>query len=456
MGPGVRGRTRGPQRRAVRRGSPARPHRDHQPDRGPAPRRLAGAVRRDARRALAGAHVAARRILPRQGGGAARAAPSPPGLRLPPGAQRQGGAGGASRRPDRRLDREALLRSGRQRPPARSPGPLRPRLPDRGRVPEPAGGSGFPVAGAHGPAPPCRPARGPAPVRPPDRGRGALRIPRRGPQPRRRAVHEALLPDHPVGEPAERAAAPGLPGAFSRGGGPGRPEEDRERREGGGLRGGRGRRAADQPPVPGPGRAHRSAEPGGVPAPSVRAAGAVPVAPAAPGNRRGARVHDPADPPPPPPGGRGVPGRPRLPEPVPGDPARAAGPRPRAAADARLRAPRALPARVRPHHRAHAVRPLPRLHRGRAPAAHGVVPPPLRARGPPPRAAPLLGRLRHLAEAGAAPSGRTSSTTSPRGAARTIPRTVRAKPPPSANGTASAATTRAWWGGWCATTSRCR
>ena len=263
LGPRPRGRARGAEPPAVRGGSPPRPHRDHQPRRIPPPRGLARSVRGDARRARALADVAGRGVLPRQGARAAGAASPPPGLGLQPRAERQGGAGRASRRPDHRLGRPALFRRAGRREP-RAPRSLRPRLPDRGGVPEPARRPRLPPAGADRASLPRRAPRRPPALRSADRDGGPFRIPRRRPQSRRRAVHEALLPDRTVRRAVERAAAPALSRALP--GPPGPP----------------GRGAAHQSAVPGSRRADRGRGRRGVPAPSVRPARDLPAPPAVP------------------------------------------------------------------------------------------------------------------------------------------------------------------------------
>ena len=147
---------------------------------------------------------------------------------------------------------------------------------------------------------------------------------------------------------------------------------------------------------------------------------------------------------------RGVPPEPAPSPPVPRDPARAGRRDARAAAHEHLRRARALHPGFRPHRRAHAVRPVPRLHRRCAHAVRGQQPAPLRHSALRPRAARGLARSCSSCRSRRSRTSPPCSTTSPRAAAAITPSSAPWTPKRSASSRACRPTTRAWWPGWCA------
>ena len=130
------------------------------------------------------------------------------------------------------------------------------------------------------------------------------------------------------------------------------------------------------------------------------------------------------------------------------------GRHPRAAAHEQLRRARPLHSGLRPHRRAHAVRPVPCLHGGCAHAVRGEQPAALRDRRVTTTSCREVSRDHAAAAASPrSPTSRRCSTTSPRGAAAITPSSARWMPRRSASSRGCRATTRAWSPGWCATTS---
>ncbi|CAA9226338.1 MAG: [Protein-PII] uridylyltransferase / [Protein-PII]-UMP uridylyl-removing enzyme, partial [uncultured Acetobacteraceae bacterium] len=237
LGPGAEGGPRHPQRPRVHGGSGARHERAHRPGRCALPggraggvRPLPGAVRPDP----AGARP---RPLPhRQAGGAHR---PPRALRRQPlsgGAAREGGARRPARPPDPLLARALRLRHGADAG-AGGAGQPRRRPAVRARGSRHPAGLEFPLDRAVPPPLRRRPCGGAADLRLPARGRRPHGLRAARPAGRRRALHEAPVPDGARRDPADpRAGA----GDRARGAGGARRAPARRRgARGGGPRAGR-------------------------------------------------------------------------------------------------------------------------------------------------------------------------------------------------------------------------
>ena len=337
VGQRPRARACGAHDRRMRHRDGRRRHRAHEPPRASPPDRRApldAAVPPVVRGVARPAHV-----LRGQGARAAATPSQVPRRRVQPRAQRQGKPRRPARPADRAVDRArgrtrqqlARARTARAHDDDRGAGCRSPRTTDR-RSARPAALS-------------RRPARGPAGVRPAGRPRPPARPDGHADAARKRAVDAALLPRGQARAPGQHHPAAEHP----------RPP----------VPGGNGA-GADRRRIPARRRAARHARRRPVREAALRDARRVPCAAAALGPDRDDRTHAAGAVAGATPDRRRVPARSRQPSALhPGIP-RAARAHARAAADEPVRHPRAVPARVGPHRRADAARPLPRVHGGRA------------------------------------------------------------------------------------------
>ena len=210
VGHGAQGRPRDALDQRMRPAGQGRHHHPHRRARGALSVRRPQAVRRDGRALRQGRGARHRAGIRRRQARRARGAPPPRRpVALSGRAQRQGRQGRAARPAHAVLDREIRLPGARARGADRE-GRLQPR-----RIHAVPPLRGFPVVGALPHALPHRPRRGAAVVRHPARDRGAARLHLASRPARRRALHEALLPDRegrrrPDRDPVRRAR--GQPG----------------------------------------------------------------------------------------------------------------------------------------------------------------------------------------------------------------------------------------------------